>query len=54
MGHGDSVDLALLVLAHKAGLTQAECQAEAPQVAAIPYESERRFAASLNRFRDGD
>lgn len=54
VGHGDSVDLALLVLAHKAGLIQSECQAEAPQVAAISYESERRFAASLNRFKDGD
>ncbi len=52
-GHGDSVDLALLVLARKAGFTRAECQAEAPELAAIPYESERRFTASLNRFDDG-
>ena len=54
VGYGDSVDQALLVLAHKVGLTQAECQAEAQQVAAIPYESERRFAASLNRLGGRD
>lgn len=54
IGQGDSVDLALLVLAHKTGMTQASCTAEAPQVDTIPYESERRFSASLNRFKDGD
>ncbi|HEX5394578.1 MAG TPA: HAD-IC family P-type ATPase [Rhodocyclaceae bacterium] len=54
VGLGDSMDLALLALAHKAGFTQAECLAEAPQLAIIPYESERRFAASLNRFENGD
>jgi Ca2+-transporting ATPase len=49
LGQGDTVDVALLVLAHKAGVTQAEAQANAPQLAAIPYESEARFAASLYR-----
>jgi len=53
VGEGDTVDVALLVLAHKAGITQPEAQASAPQIAAIPYESEARFAASLNRFPDG-
>lgn len=48
------MDLALLVLAHKASFTQAECQAEAPQVVAIPYESGRRSAASLNRLENGN
>jgi magnesium-transporting ATPase (P-type) len=54
VGHGDSVDLALLVMAHKAGLTQPGCNAETPQVAALPYESERRFSASLNRSGEHD
>ena len=52
-GEGDPVDVALLVLAHKAGVTQPEALAAAPQVGAIPYESETRFSASLNRRVDG-
>lgn len=52
-GHGDSVDLALLVLAHKVGVTKAECLADCPEVDTIAYESERQFAASLNRV-DGE
>lgn len=54
VGHGDSVDLALLVLAHKAGLSQVECQNDCAQIAEIPYESERRCSASLNRFRHAE
>ena len=50
---GDPVDVALLVLAHKAGVTQPEALAAAPQIGAIPYESETRFSASLNRTADG-
>jgi calcium-translocating P-type ATPase len=45
-GRGDTVDQALL--------EYARISPEAPQLAAIPYESERRFAASLNRFPGGD
>ncbi|HVS77266.1 MAG TPA: HAD-IC family P-type ATPase [Steroidobacteraceae bacterium] len=52
-GEGDPVDLALLVLAHKAGITQPEALAAAPQIAAVPYEPEARFAASLNRTATG-
>ena len=48
-GTGDSVDLALLVLGHKVGLTQAQCRTRAPQVASIAYEPELRYAASLHR-----
>jgi magnesium-transporting ATPase (P-type) len=48
-GQGDSVDLALLTLAHKAGLAQASCQSDWPQVDSLPYEPEHRFAASLNQ-----
>ncbi len=52
-GEGDPVDVALLVLAHKAGITQPEALAAAPQIGAIPYESEARFSASLNRTAEG-
>jgi len=54
VGHGDTVDVALLALAHKAGVKPEALEEEAPQIAAIPYESEQRFAASLNRFPDGN
>jgi len=47
--HGDAVDVALLVLAHKAGITREEALNAFPQEALIPFESERLFAASLNR-----
>jgi magnesium-transporting ATPase (P-type) len=46
--HGDTVDVSLLVLAHKAGLTKAEAESRFPPFAAIPYESERGYAATLN------
>ena len=49
---GDAVDVALLVMAHKAGMVQAETLGRFPQVAAIPFESEHLFAASLNRMDD--
>jgi magnesium-transporting ATPase (P-type) len=49
VGHGDTVDVALLVFARKAGVADVY----APQLAAIPYEAEQRFSASLNRFADG-
>ena len=44
----DAVDTALLVLAHNAGVIQAETMNAFPEVAAIPFESERQFSASLN------
>ena len=49
VAHGDAVDVALLVLARKAGVEREALDDAAPQVAEIPYESEQRFAASLNR-----
>jgi magnesium-transporting ATPase (P-type) len=52
-GHGDSVDLALLTLAHKAGLTQQACRQDWAEIATIPYEPEHRYAASLNRGAEG-
>ena len=47
-GHGDAVDVALLALAHKVGLKQAEMQQQYPLVASIPYESEFGYAATLH------
>ena len=47
--HGDAVDVALLVLAHKLGVIRDEALTRRPEVATIPFESERMFAASLHR-----
>ena len=46
--HGDAVDIALLVMAHKVGYIKAEVLDKNPEIANIPFESERLFAASLN------
>ncbi len=51
--HGDAVDVALLVMAHKAGVIQAEMLDAYPELATIPFEPERQFAASLNRVGGG-
>jgi magnesium-transporting ATPase (P-type) len=53
VSHGDAVDVALLVMAHKAGFVQSETESAHPQLADIPFESERRFAASLNQAAEG-
>jgi magnesium-transporting ATPase (P-type) len=49
LGSGDTVDVALLAFARKAGVSDVQ----APQLAAIPYEPEQRFSASFNQFEDG-
>ncbi|MBK7903593.1 MAG: HAD-IC family P-type ATPase [Proteobacteria bacterium] len=49
---GDPTDLALLVLAAKAGIKRDGVLAQWPVVTQIAYEPERRFAASFHR-RDG-
>ena len=46
--HGDAVDVALLVMAHKSGIIKAETLNAFPEQASIPFESERLFSASLN------
>ena len=46
--HGDAVDVALLVMAHKSGMTKQEVINAYPEIANIPFESERLFCASLN------
>ncbi|HHJ15764.1 MAG TPA: HAD family hydrolase [Gammaproteobacteria bacterium] len=47
--HGDAVDVALLVMAHKAGIIPAEADNAWPEIASIPFEPEHQFSASLNR-----
>lgn len=46
---GDAVDVALLVMAYKAGVTQAEALNTFPLLAQMPFESERQFAATLHQ-----
>jgi Ca2+-transporting ATPase len=52
-GSGDSVDVALLVLAAKAAIEHGEIRSSAPRVADLPFEPERRYSASLNLHEDG-
>lgn len=51
--HGDAVDVALLVLAYKAGITQQALRSEVPRLAEIPFEAERQYAATLHRAPEG-
>jgi Ca2+-transporting ATPase len=48
VAYGDAVDVALLAMAHKAGLTRDAAEDAAPPLAAISYEPEQAFSASLN------
>ncbi len=50
---GDTLDVALLVLAAKAGLQLPAVRAAATRVGEIPFAAERRFAATLNSHGDG-
>ena len=47
--NGDAVDVALLIMAHKAGCTRAQMLGRFSEIDTIPFESERLFSASLNR-----
>lgn len=49
---GDSIDIALLVMAHNLGISRGQALLDYPDVAAIPYESSARFSASLHH--DGE
>ncbi len=46
---GDPTDLALLSFGHKAGSSREKLGPEYPQIAAIPFEPERQFAATFHR-----
>ncbi|NSZ77094.1 HAD-IC family P-type ATPase [Agrobacterium tumefaciens] len=48
-GVGDTVDVALLAAAHKAGLKHDKIQSEYPLLARIPYEPDLKFAASFHQ-----
>ena len=50
--YGDAVDVALLVMAHKADIVKARTIGAFPELAAIPFESERLYSASLNQVGD--
>ena len=50
---GDPTEGALLTLALKAGLTAEAAGRECPRIAAIPFESEQRFMATLHRDATG-
>lgn len=50
--HGDALDVALLVMAHKAGIVRAETTSTFPELDIIAFESERLFSASLNIVND--
>lgn len=49
---GDAVDVSLLLMAHKQGITRAEMLSDYEELALIPFESERLYSASLNRESD--
>lgn len=46
--HGDAVDVALLVMASKAGVQYAALEGTHPRAAEIPFDPEHRFAATLH------
>lgn len=51
--YGDPTEGALVTLAHKAGLDSATLTRQYPRLDAIPFESERRFMATLNHDHQG-
>lgn len=50
---GDTVDIALLALGHKAGRIRAAALTDSPLVNQIPFEPELRFAATFHRVGGG-
>lgn len=50
--HGDPMDVALLVLAYKAGFIKDDIKELFSETAAIPFESEHQFSASLNEINE--
>ena len=47
--NGDAVDVALLIMAYKAGYKRPEEISHFPEIGSMPFESERLYSASLNR-----
>lgn len=52
-GAGDTVDVALLFLAEKAGVARDALHAASPLLQRIPYEPDLRYAASFHHGQDG-
>lgn len=50
---GDPTDIALLALGHKAGVTREGLEAAHPLVNQIPFEPERKYAATFHRDANG-
>ncbi|MCA3005654.1 MAG: HAD-IC family P-type ATPase [Phycisphaerales bacterium] len=50
---GDPVDVALLSMAHKAGVVRERALDDHPEVNRVAFEPERRFAAGYHRFGEG-
>ena len=53
-GGGDPTEIALLVTALKAGLEPKQTRQEHSRLDSIPFESERKFMATLNETSDGN
>lgn len=45
---GDSVDIALLIMAQRIGIDREASLNQCPEIACLPYESQAQFSASLN------
>jgi cation-transporting P-type ATPase F len=54
VAHGDPTEVALLVVAAKAKLKREELLDAYPQVAEIPFESERQFSATIHKQSVGE
>jgi Ca2+-transporting ATPase len=54
VSQGDAVDIAMLVMAHKAGVVRNETLSRYQELDTIPFESERLYSASLNRDPESD
>jgi Ca2+-transporting ATPase len=52
VGSGDTVDIALLTAAHRAGLSHAGVNDAHPLISRIAYEPEKKYAASFHRAED--
>jgi Ca2+-transporting ATPase len=52
-GRGDPTEVALLAAARKAGMAQAQLREECPEVAEVPFSSERMLMATFHRAPQG-
>lgn len=52
-GVGDPTEIALLTVAERAGIDPAAERARLPRIAAIPFDSERRFMATVHQCANG-